>query len=58
MKSLSMKCKTSKTIPARQLFDEWRKDPDYVAEFKSLEDEFALSQLFINARSAAGLTQQ
>ncbi len=47
-----------KTIPANKIFDEWKKDPDYVREFKSLEDEFALAQLFISARSAAGLTQQ
>jgi len=47
-----------KTIPVQAAFDEWRKDPDYVREFKSLEDEFALAQLFISARGAAGLTQQ
>ena len=39
-------------------FDEWRKDPDYVRKFKSLEDGFALAQRFISARSAAGLTQR
>lgn len=47
-----------KTIPVQLAFDEWRKDPDYVREFKSLEDEFALAQLFISARGAAGMTQQ
>jgi ribosome-binding protein aMBF1 (putative translation factor) len=47
-----------KTIPVQRAFDEWRKDSDYVREFKSLEDEFALAQLFISARGAAGLTQQ
>jgi len=49
--------KAKKTIPAKLAFAEWRKDPDYVREFKSLEDEFALAQLFISARGAAGLTQ-
>ena len=49
--------KAKNTIPARLAFDEWRKDPDYVREFRSLEDEFALAQLFISARGAAGLTQ-
>lgn len=46
-----------KTIPVQKAFDEWHKDPDYVREFKSLEDEFALARLFIKARGAAGLTQ-
>ena len=46
-----------KAIPVGRAFAEWRKDPDYVREFKSLEDEFALAQLFISARGAAGLTQ-
>lgn len=49
---------TKKTIPAQLAFEEWRKDPDYVQEFKSLEDEFELAQLFIHARGEAGLTQQ
>ena len=48
----------NKTIPVQLAFDEWRKNSDYVREFKSLEDEFALAQLFISARGAAGLTQQ
>ena len=49
---------TRKTIPAQLAFNEWRKDPDYVQAFKSLEDEFELAQLFIQARGEAGLTQQ
>jgi len=49
--------KENESIPAQIAFDHWRKDPDYVREFKSLEDEFALAQLFISARGAAGLTQ-
>ena len=47
-----------KTIPAQRAFDKWRKDPAYVKEYEALEDEFALAQLFISARAAAGLTQQ
>lgn len=50
--------KERKTISVKSAFKEWRKDPEYVKEFKSLEDEFALAQLFISARSSAGLTQQ
>lgn len=46
------------TIPARVAFDAWHKDPEYMAEFAALEDEFALADQFIRARGAAGLTQQ
>jgi len=49
-----MMSKENQTIPAQRIFDEWRKDPDYVAEFKSLEDEFALAQLFITDTAAVG----
>jgi len=50
--------KEKKTIPVQRVFDAWRADPDYVREFKNLEDEFALAELFIHARGAAGLTQR
>jgi ribosome-binding protein aMBF1 (putative translation factor) len=52
-----MKKETEKTIPAQFVFDEWRKDPDYVQEFNFLEDEFALALKFIQARANSGLTQ-
>ena len=48
----------SKTIPVERAFEDWRKDPNYVREFRALEDEFAMAQLFINARGEAGLTQK
>ena len=47
----------SKAISTDSVFEQWRKDPAYVREFESLDDEFALAQLFISARGAAGLTQ-
>ena len=47
-----------KTIPVQTAFEEWHKDPEYRAEFAALQDEFALADQFIKARSAAGLTQQ
>ncbi len=47
-----------KTIPVQTAFDEWHKDPEYVAEFAALENTFALADRFIKARGAAGLTQQ
>ncbi|PHR59252.1 MAG: transcriptional regulator [Robiginitomaculum sp.] len=49
--------KITKTIPVGGVFEKWRKDPAYVREFDALDEEFALAQLFISARSTAGLTQ-
>ena len=46
-----------KTIPAEDLFSEWRKVPDYVAEYGALEEESAIASALIAARSHAGLTQ-
>lgn len=45
-------------IPAKGLFDEWRKDPDYVAAYDALEEEFALASVLIGARAHASLTQE
>lgn len=47
-----------KFIPAKVLFDEWRKDPEYVAAYDALEEEFALASALIGARTHAGLTQE
>ena len=47
-----------KFIPAKVLFDEWRKDPEYVAAYDALEEEFALANALIGARAHAGLTQE
>lgn len=43
--------------PAKALFKEWRKDPEYVHEYEALEQEFALASVVIGARARAGLTQ-
>ncbi len=48
----------SKTIPAEQVFAEWRKDPEYVKAYDALEEEFALAGALIGARAHAGLTQE
>ena len=48
----------AKTKPASALFEEWRKDPAYVAEYDALEEEFALAEALIAARAAAELTQE
>lgn len=44
-------------IPVEELFSEWRKDPDYVAAYDALEDEYALMEALMDARSKAGMTQ-
>jgi ribosome-binding protein aMBF1 (putative translation factor) len=41
----------------RELFKEWRKDPDYVREYDALEEEFSIVGAIIAARAHAGLTQ-
>ena len=49
---------SKKTIPAGELFKEWREDPAYAAAYASLEAEFALAAALIDARAKAGLTQE
>lgn len=49
---------TRKYIPVSEAFQEWRKDPGYVAEYDALEEEFALASALIKARGAADLTQE
>jgi len=45
-------------IPAHEAFRGWRKDPEYVAAYDALEEEFALASALIKARSDADLTQE
>ena len=49
---------TGRFISAREVFAEWRKDPEYVAAYEALAEEFALAEAFIGARARAGLTQE
>jgi ribosome-binding protein aMBF1 (putative translation factor) len=49
---------TRKMIPVEESFAKWRKDPAYVRAYGALEDEFALAEVMIRARAAAGLTQE
>lgn len=46
-----------KFIPASVLFDEWRKDPEFMKEYDALEEEFALASQIIGARVHANLSQ-
>jgi len=45
-------------IPVEESFAEWRKDPEYVAAYDALEEEFALANALIGARNSANLTQE
>ena len=44
-------------IPVEEAFERWRKDPEYVAAYDALEEEFALAAALIRARAQANLTQ-
>ncbi|HRK63792.1 MAG TPA: transcriptional regulator [Terricaulis sp.] len=45
-------------IPAREAFDEWRKNPKFGPAYDTLEEEFALAEALIKARVEADLTQE
>jgi ribosome-binding protein aMBF1 (putative translation factor) len=49
---------TRKTIPVEETFAKWRKDPEFVAAYDALEDEFALASALIKARGDADMTQE
>jgi ribosome-binding protein aMBF1 (putative translation factor) len=41
-----------------ELFDEWKKDPEFMKEYEALEEEFSLASALITARSQADMTQE
>jgi len=45
-------------IPVEEAFLEWRKDPEFVAAYDALEEEFALAEALIMARAQADMTQE
>ncbi len=47
-----------KFIPVEEAFREWRKDPEYAAEYETLDDEFAVAAALIEARANAAMTQE
>ena len=49
---------TRQFIPARESFAKWRENPEYLAAYEALEEEFALAHALIEARAHAGLTQE
>ncbi|MGK9054157.1 helix-turn-helix transcriptional regulator [Neorhizobium sp. CSC1952] len=46
------------SLLARDAFEEWRKDPEYLAAYDALEEEFALAEALIKARAQASMTQE
>jgi len=49
---------TDKFIPVSKAFARWREDPEYVAAYDALEEEFALAAALIGARAQADMTQE
>ena len=47
-----------KFIPVEDSFREWRKDPEFVAAYDALADEFAVASALIKARTDAEMTQE
>ncbi len=41
-----------------KMIEKWKEDPAFVAEYDSLEDEFALLDELLRARKEAGMTQE
>jgi ribosome-binding protein aMBF1 (putative translation factor) len=48
---------TRKFIPVEEAFDRWQKDPEFVAAYDALTEEFSLASALIKARADAGMTQ-
>lgn len=42
----------------KDLRKKWSKDPEFVAEYEALQDEFALAAALIDARVKASMTQE
>jgi ribosome-binding protein aMBF1 (putative translation factor) len=49
---------TRKYIPVEEVAKEWMKDPEFVAAYDALENEFAVATALIKARSDAEMTQE
>ena len=47
-----------KFIPVEEAFAGWRENPDFVAAYAALDEEFALAEALIKARAAAHMTQE
>ena len=45
-------------IPVEEAAKEWFKDPEFIAAYDALEEEFALAEALISARARADMTQE
>ena len=45
-------------IPVNEAFKAWRENPEYIAAYNALDEEFALASALIKARGDAHLTQE
>ena len=46
------------TIPFTELRKKWKQDPDFRKEYESLQPEFKLAPVLIEARAKSGLSQR
>lgn len=49
---------TYKFIPVSEAAEQWREDPEFVAAYDALEEEFTLVAALIGARARAHMTQE
>lgn len=49
---------TYKFIPVSEAAEQWREDPEFVAAYDALEEEFTLAAALIGARARAHMTQE
>lgn len=49
---------TGKSLSAKQVIRQWRKDPAFREAYDALDEEFALAAQVVEARARAGLTQE
>jgi ribosome-binding protein aMBF1 (putative translation factor) len=47
-----------KFIPVQEAAERWKKNPEFVAAYEALEEEFALATALIKARADADMTQE
>lgn len=41
-----------------ELFEGWKKDPEFLKEYEALEEEFSIASALISARAQADMTQE
>ncbi len=49
---------SGKFAPVEESLEQWKRDPQFVAAYDALGDEFAVASALIKARSDADMTQE